>query len=142
MGAVVGLLLFPLPTAALGLGQANLAIVGCFGLVMGALAQGWGRTAASAVILGAAIKLVPAAALGPVLCSKQGRVLRAAVLAGLGVLVLTWSCVPIDRIIDNFFRTVAFQRGVEPHWLHDFSLPDGLRYLCLLYTSPSPRDRG
>ena len=32
--------------------------------------------------------------------------------------------------------------GLLTGWLYDPNLPSGQRYICLLYTSPSPRDRG
>lgn len=129
VGVWVAAALFPLTNAALGLGQANLAIVGIFGLAMGALYRDRSGLAAGFATVGAGIKLVPAAALWPVLWARQWRGLRGAIATGVFIVLLTWICVPFERIVSNLMDTLAFQRSVEPHWLQNFRLPDAVRFL-------------
>ena len=45
---------------------------------------------------------------------------------------LTLAHVPLGRVLDNLASTLAFQQTVEPHWLHERSLPDWGRFLAFL----------
>jgi len=125
--------LFPLfVDVQLGLGQPNLIIVGLFGLAMGAVARGWAVLGGLAALIGAAIKLVPAIAFWPLFWGRRWRAVGVATVAGLVLAGWTLAHVPFDRVIDNLASTLAFQRTVEPHWLHDPSLPDWGRFVGFL----------
>jgi len=116
----------------LGLGQPNVVIVGLFGLAMGAAARGWATPAALAAVVGAGIKLIPAIVVWPLLWARRWRALGVATGVGLVAVGVTLVHVPLDRVIDNLSSTLAFQQTVEPHWLHDRSLPDWGRFLAFL----------
>ena len=125
--------LFPLFVGVqLGLGQPNLLIVGLFGLAMGCVARGLPALAALVAVVGAGVKLVPAVIIWPLLWSRRWRPLAIAV--GLGVVLagLTLVHVPLERIVDNLASTLAFQKTVEPHWLHDPTLPTWGRFIGFL----------
>jgi hypothetical protein len=125
--------LFPLFVGVqLGLGQPNLLIVGLFGLAMGCVARGLPAWAGAFAVVGAGIKLVPAIILWPLLWAKRWRPVAIAAALGLGLAALTMAHVPFDRIVDNLASTWAFQKTVEPHWLHDPSLPTWGRFIGFL----------
>ena len=116
----------------LGLGQANVGIAGLFGLAMGAVARGWATPAALVAVVGAGVKLVPAVLVWPLLWARRWRALAVATGFGLVVAGLTLAHVPLGRVLDNLASTLAFQQTVEPHWLHERSLPDWGRFLAFL----------
>ena len=125
--------LFPLfVDVQLGLGQPNLLIVGLFGLAMGCVARGLPAWAAAVAVVGAGIKLVPAVILWPLFWAKRWRPVAIAAGLGIGLAVLTMVHVPFERILDNLASTWAFQKTVEPHWLHDPSLPTWGRFIGFL----------
>jgi hypothetical protein len=132
-----GMALFPFfVDSQLALGQANLAIAGCFGLAVGCAAWGRGRLVGAIVAVGTAAKLVPAIILWPLVWGRRYRALGAALLVGVVLLGFTLIFVPIDRVVANVFNTLAFQRAVEPHWLQDPSLPDWGRFVGYLKRPP------
>ena len=97
-----GLALFPFfLESQLALGQANLAIGGCFGLAMGLAA--WGRLGSLGLVvaLGTGAKLVPAIMFWPLLWGLRKRALVVAAAVGFTLLGITMVHVPIDRIISN-----------------------------------------
>lgn len=133
LGACLCTSLFPFfIESQLALGQANLAIAGCFGVAMGL--SGWGRNGLAAVVaaVGASGKLVPAILAWPLLFGRGRRGLAAALMVGLGLLAMAAASVPIGHIIQNVLDTLAFQRSVEPHWLHQPGLPDWARFVGIL----------
>ena len=114
------------------LGQANVGIAGLLGLAMGAVARGWATPAALVAVVGAGVKLVPAVLVWPLLWARRWRALAVATGFGLVVAGLTLAHVPLGRVLDNLASTLAFQQTVEPHWLHERSLPDWGRFLAFL----------
>jgi hypothetical protein len=129
LGLWVAMAVFPTTGDALGLGQANLLIVGLFGLAIAGLARDRGGVTAIAAVLGAAIKLVPAIALFPLLVAKRWRALAWG-LGAAGLLgILTLSCVSLERVIADLMSTIAFQRGVEAPWARNPATPEWIRWL-------------
>lgn len=114
------------------LGQPNPLIAGLFGLAMGFAARGWLSLTALAAVAGAGVKLVPAIIGWPLLMAGRWRPVGVAVLGGVAVLAATTVHVPFDRLISYLEATVAFQQSVEPHWLHDHTLGDGVRFVGFL----------
>ncbi len=129
IGGWVALTAFPTTSDALGLGQANLVIVGLLGLAIAGLARDQGGLAGAAAIVGAGIKLVPAIAIWPLLLARRWRALAWTAGAAAVILGLTWALVPLDRILEDLARTVAFQRGVEAPWVRNPATPEWLRFL-------------
>ncbi len=125
--------LFPLfVEVQLGLGQPNLLIVGMFGLAMGCLARGMNAWTGAVAVIGAGVKLVPAIIVWPLLWARRWRALAIAGALGLCLTAITIAHVPFERVVDNLASTWAFQKTVEPHWLHERSLPTWGRFIGFL----------
>ena len=135
VGACVALFPFFLASQ-LALGQANLGVAGCFALAVGFAARGRLGLVAAVAAVGSAAKLVPAMIFWPLLCGRAGRALAIGAAVGLALLGLTMIHVPLDRIVDNVMDTLAFQRSVEPHWLHAPGVPDWGRFVGFLKRPP------
>jgi hypothetical protein len=129
IGVWVAMAAYPTTGTALGLGQANLLIVGLLGLAVAGLCRDRGGLTAIAAMLGAAIKLVPAVALYPLLVARRWRALLWAAGAMVVLGVLTVVHVPLDRIFEDLSRTIAFQRGVEAPWVRNPLTPEWIRFL-------------
>lgn len=129
IGVWVAVAAFPTTGHALGLGQANLLIVGLFGVALAGLAWDRGGVTGLAAVLGAGIKLVPAIAVLPLLLARRWRALAWTAGAALLLLGLTWALVPLDRIFEDLARTIAFQRGVEAPWVRNPATPEWIRFL-------------
>lgn len=133
IGVGGGLTVFPFfLESQLALGQANLAIAGCFGIAMGLASLGGLRTVGAVAALGTAAKLVPAIMFWPLLWGLRIRALVTGAVVGLVLLGFTMTGVPLGRMVTNVLDTLAFQGAVEPHWLHDPSLPDWGRFVGIL----------
>lgn len=129
VGAWVALGAYPNTGDALGLGQANLLIVGLLCVAVAGLARDWGGLTGVMAVTGAAIKLVPAIALWPLLVARRWKSLAWAAGAAVLLGVLTVIYVPLDRIIEDLTRTIAFQRGVEAPWVRNPATPEWIRFM-------------
>ena len=129
VGVWVAMGAYPNTADALGLGQANLLIVGLLSLAVMGLARDRGGLSGVAAITGAAIKLVPGAALWPLLMARRYKALAWAGGAMVVLGGLTVAYVPIDRIIEDLSRTIAFQRGVEAPWVRNPGTPEWIRFM-------------
>lgn len=127
IGAALGMLIvstaFPLTEGALFLGQANLLIAGLLGLATWSAARDRGGGVAAAAVVGAAIKLVPAIALWPLLAARRWRALAVALGLGAALILITFTQVPPANVIGNVLDTVRFQQDVRPAWQGFFPGP-------------------
>ncbi len=121
LGAAIGAWLAvagqPLTLDALGLGQANLLISGLMALTLWAFARDRPGLGGAVAMLGAAVKLVPAMALWPLLAARRWRGLIVTGISALALASLTLWFVPLERTLADLERTVRFQQGVVPAWV-------------------------
>lgn len=128
LAAAIGLWLatagFPVTAECISLGQANLLMAGVMAVAMAALARGWTTLAAAAGVLGAGIKLVPAAIFAPMLGGRQWWGLLAGALLGGALALVTVTAVPFDRVVGGVQATLQFQSAISPDWLNDIDAPE------------------
>lgn len=136
LGAWIAVGTFPFVGEGLRLGQVNLAVAGAFAVAMAAASRGWMGAAGAAATLGAAVKLVPAAALWPLLAGRHVRGLVVAGVVGAAALALTFAYVPPARAIAGVLATLEFQAGVTPDWLARPGAPAWVRVLGALRHTP------
>lgn len=117
LGTVLALLLLPATAGSVRLGQVN----GFVGLLMAgalvALHRDRGGVAAVLAAVGAAVKLVPAGLLLPLVAARRWTALAAGVATWL--LVLAWTARFLDplRVLEGIVATVRFQDFVAPDWI-------------------------
>ena len=117
VGAGIALVGHPLTHHALVLGQSSLLIAGLLGLVLWALARDQPGVAGAFAMVGAAIKIVPAMVVWPLLMARRWRGLAIIAAVGLVLLLVTMWFVPLDRILADIERTARYQHGVVPAWV-------------------------
>ncbi|MEC8378806.1 MAG: hypothetical protein VXZ96_00710 [Myxococcota bacterium] len=101
----------------LRIGQANLFVAGIMGLVMGLTAFGLNRSAISASLLGASVKLVPAIALAAIGLRLSLKEIMWAILS-IGLIVFGVSYwTPIDRFIEDLYLIAGQQQMARSHLL-------------------------
>lgn len=108
---------FPHLGEGVGVGQMNILIAAGFALTMWATRLGHYSVAAVVATLGAAVKLVPAIALWPLLCGRRWRAVGVAVVSVLAIVAWTAMFVPVGAFLQGVLTTVASKGSITPDWL-------------------------